>query len=215
MCGQQGAELKLSGKNKLEYDKLLMDQVKRGDRDAEQKLLVHLWRRVSNMTRYMSPYKQEAEDLTQEVLIEILKSSKSYEAEGCVEAWADVIAVRTILKRLRRHHRLRQLLVFQKSDKNEIDEYEIVAADDNVEDAFHRKALLNQVIHILRKLKPDERSVVVLKLVYGFSVLEISEMMEKRPESIKYLLQKGKGDLKRLAFKDVRLKDLVGGWNHE
>ena len=203
--------MELIGKQKLESDKLLMEQVARGNRDAQNELLVALWRRVTRMARYMSPYKQEAEDLAQEVLLEILKSAKGFKADGCLEAWADVIAVRTILRRLRKHHRMRRLLVLSKSESEEIDYLELAEADCDQENELVVKEKLAELMRVLGKLNPEQRTVLVLKLIYGHSVDEIAEMMEKRPQSIKYLLQKGRTKLRRLVLQDASLRELLSG----
>ena len=42
----------------------------------------------------------------------------------------------------------------------------------------------------------------VHKLVYGYTVDEVAEMMHERPETVRYLVRKGRTKLRRLVLKD-------------
>jgi len=207
----RGTNLELSDKKKLETDKVLLARVAEGDRAAQHRLLVMLWRRVSNMSRYLSPYSQEAEDLTQEALLEILKSAKTYNADGCLEAWADVIAVRTILRRLKKHHRMRRFFVLQQSQSNETDYFELIASDDDLEKDLTSKAGFNRVMRLIGRLKPEFRTVLILKLIYEYKLDEIADLTDLKPQSIRYLLQKGRAKLRKIALQDRELQEILSG----
>jgi DNA-directed RNA polymerase specialized sigma24 family protein len=108
---------------KLSSDQELMRQVAAGDERAKRTLVTLLYRRVANRARYLCRNGAEAEDVTQEVLLQILESAGRFRADGCVEAWADVITARTASKHVSRFRRLRWLF------GGEVDEPASPAAD--------------------------------------------------------------------------------------
>lgn len=198
---------------KLRDDQQLMRLVAADNRVAKSQLVKHLWRRVDSMARYMSPYRDEAEDLAQEVMLQIVKSAGGYQGEGCLEAWADVIAARTILKRLRHLHLWHGLWVSgdTTTQSHEAAVPEHTASQPDVEEAMQVRALHDRLRTLLTKLPSDCRMAIVLKHVYGYSIDEVAEAMKRSRDAIRYLLRKGRARLRQLALSDPRLADLLPG----
>lgn len=187
---------------KLQDDERLMKQVAAGDKAAKKQLIVMLWRRVNNMSRHLSPYVDEAEDFTQEALLQILRSAPNYRADGCLEAWADIITVRTVMKMLRDLHRKRQFFGGWSDER---------ISGSDMEQHLLRKARGERVTELLYRLQPDRRVALVLKLVHGYKVSEVAAMMDRPVHTVRYLLRKGRARLRRLVVKDRTLRELFSG----
>jgi RNA polymerase sigma-70 factor, ECF subfamily len=185
-------------RQKLVDDALLMERVARGDLRAQHQLVVQLRPRVIRMARHMSPRVDEVEGLTQDVLVQVLRSADSFRAEGCVEAWADRIAARTMLKRLRRERRQPQTV--------EIPELPDHGA--GVDDEYLGSLRRECVRDLLAQLPADQRLAVVLKLVLGHTVDEVAEMMARSAWSVRYLLRQGRARMRQLALADARVGEL-------
>ena len=187
-------------RQKLVRDARLMRRVADGDRRARLDLVKALWPRVANMARHMSPFADEVDDLTQEALLQILGSAPRFQADGCLEAWADVIAVRTILRHLRRIHRSRRLFVPETTEPT--------GDGEDGEATYLRKARAECVSALLHRLPADQRVALVLKLIQGHSVDEVSRLMGKSVPNVRYLLRKGRAKVRRLATRDAQVREL-------
>ena len=193
------------GDEKLQSDARLMRQVVLGDQHAKRTLIKMLWCRIYSMARHMCPFPDDLEDLTQEVMLEILKSAPRYKADGCVEAWANVVGMRTIIKKLRKTRRRQQTFV-----SDNVDDYEAARTlGRNVEKEVTNRARRKHVERLLEHLPPKQRAAIVLKIVLGHSVEEVAQIMDKRPDAVRYLLKKARAKLSRLASRDTTLLELM------
>jgi len=190
----------VSDRGILVRDAQLMRAVVRGDRRAQLDLVKRLWPRVKRTARHMSPSAQEAEDLAQEAMLQIVRSARGFQAEGCLEAWADAITVRTILKRLKRFRRVRSIFVST--------EVEAEDPESSAEADYLRRSRAECVSTLLHRLPPDQRMALVLKLAHGHSVAEVSEIMGRIIPSVRYLLREGRGKMGKLATRDKRVREL-------
>lgn len=193
---------------KLVRDAALLRQVSAGDRAAKVELVRVLWPRVHGMARHMSPYSDEAEDLAQEAMLQILGAAHRYKAEGCVEAWADTIAARTILRKLRRMHLLRRIFPLGPPPPAAAEPGE--TAPDAEAEAL-RRATAEKLTELLHRLPPDQRLALVLKVVRGHTLEEVATMMNRSGPSVRYLLRKGRARLGELAAKDGGARELFAG----
>ncbi|MDC0668006.1 RNA polymerase sigma factor [Nannocystis radixulma] len=60
---------------------------------------------VRAVARALLGHQADADDAAQKALLEILAGARSYRGDGSVEAWARRIAVRTVLRHVRRERR--------------------------------------------------------------------------------------------------------------
>ncbi len=184
---------------KLSSDYQLVRQILAGDEDASRTLLTMLYRRVNARVRYLCHNDTEAEDLTQDTLVQILESLRSFRADGCLEAWADVIAVRTVIRTMVRVRRTRWL--FGGSA-------EPVSALSNPEQAVNDRARSGRLYALMSRIPSEWREVVILKLMYGYSAKEVAEMTGKSLKVVQYHIKRGRAELRRLVLKDVELREM-------
>ena len=189
----------------LQQDAALMGRVRRGDRRAEVELVKRLAPRIKRMARHMSPHRDEVEDLAQEVLLAVLRAAPRYQAEGCLEAWADVIASRTILRRLRGVHRLRRLFVRDAAVP------EPATAAPPEDEALASRERAAHLSRLLAQLPPDQRMALVLKVVLGHPRAEVAARMGRPEDSVRYLLRKGRERLRTRVEQDPMLAELLAG----
>ena len=192
-------------RQKLQRDAALLRRVADGDRAAQLELVRALSPRVRRMAHHMSPYPDEVDDLVQEVLIQILRAAPRFQAEGCVEAWADVIAVRTILRRLRGLHRLKRLFV------GETPAVEPVTPEPGGDEALIRRRRAQRLTALLAELPPPQRMALVLKVVLGHPRAEVAARMGRPEDSVRYLLRKGRERLRTRVEQDPMLAELLAG----
>lgn len=136
-----------------------------GDRRACESILAELLPRVRNLIRYLIRDDADVDDIAQSVLVEILKSLKSYRGEAPLTAWGDRITVRVTLAharrvrvdRVRRSHAAAELVA--------------VRDDDRPDDYLMRR----RAVKLLDTLPAEQRTVVVMHHVLGLSAPEVAE----------------------------------------
>ncbi len=188
---------------KLRRDARLVRRAAGGEREAQIELVSQLWPRIHGIAFHLSPFSEEVEDLTQDALLQVMEAAPRFRAEGCLEAWADTIAVRTILRRLALLHRQNRTFVLRQR--------ETASEDQDAAGAYEDKQRADRVAALLHQLPPDQRMALVLKLVKGHSVAEVAEQMSCSVHSVRYLLACGRRELRRLAREDRPLRELMPG----
>ena len=187
-------------REKLRRDARLMSLVAGGDARAKRDLIELLWPRVRGIARHMSPYEQEVEDLSQEALLQVLRAAPRFRADGGLEAWADVIVVRTVLKRLRALHARNRVFESEESAPP-------LRAVEGAE-AMASKERADCVTALLHQLPPLQRLVLVLKLVQGHTVVEVAELVGKSDDAVRYHLKNARANLRGLALSDPVAQEL-------
>lgn len=140
-----------------------------GDRAAAQSLLTELLPRVRNLVRYLVRGDALVDDITQLVLIELLRGFGSFRHEGSLHAWVHRITVRVALRQATHARRQRQQetligsdLQETQGDRHKLDEY------------LNRR----EAIRLLDALPDDQRTALVLHHVVGMSLPELAQTLE-------------------------------------
>ena len=181
-------------------DRRLMRDVRAGDRAAQEQLMTRLYRRVHRLARYLSRSDVEADDLTHEALLEILDAAQRYRGEGSIEAWADVIAVRKIRRKLKRTRRFGWLL------GGEYEEPASPAADPEQE--ARQRSRQDRLTALLNGLSRDQRVVLVLKLHYGYTAQEVASLTGMSLKAVQYEIKRGRARLRQRVLRDDELREL-------
>ena len=186
--------------SQLKDDYRLMREVAAGSATARRALLERLYRRIVGRVRNLSRNDIEAEDLVQEVVIHILESAQGFRADGCLEAWADVIIVRTVTKKMTHLRRLRWLFGGEW--------FEPATRSGDPERTLGQRTRNARVVQLLHRLPQERREVLVLKLMYGYSAVEVAEHTDQSLKAVQYHIKKGRSELRRRILKDGQLRDL-------
>lgn len=130
----------------------------------------------------------DAEDVTQDVFVKLLKNTTAFEDEDHLKAW--LISVT-----LNRCHEMQRLAERRKTVPSEKvpDERAAPAADERV------LSRASPVWKALGTLPPDMRSALHLRYVEGYSAEEIAEMTRHRPSTVRSWLFRGRKKM-RLAL---------------
>jgi RNA polymerase sigma-70 factor (ECF subfamily) len=169
-----------------------------GDREAAQALLSELLPRVGNLVRYLIGRDADVEDITQRVLVEILRSLHTFRGDSQLATWSDRIAIRTTLSYTKR----RRVVVARQSDiAAELTMVQDKQGGDNPEQVLARR----QAVRALDELPEEQRAVVVLHHIVGMSVPELSEQLAIPFETVRSRLRLGVQKLRqRLEVKGDR-----------
>jgi len=138
----------------------------------------------------------EPEDLLGEVFLHIARKIGTFEGDAAgFRSWVFMVAhSRVIDERRRRGRRPLELVTPE--------QLEPVAASVDVESAAITSVATDRVNALLSNLTPDQRAVLHLRMVGGFTIDEIATILGKPPGAVKALQRRALGALKR----DERIK---------
>ena len=139
----------------------------------------------------------ETEDVCQEVFIRFYKNLKNFRGESAVSTYLTRIAINLSLNELKRRKR-KSLLYVQKQDDKNFD-----MPDENSNSDYSG---VNEIVQIsIHKLKPKLRSVIVLRLVDGYSTEETANILRIPIGTV----------LSRLARAQKKIKDMLEPYMEE
>ena len=134
----------------------------------------------------------DAEDLTSDVFVAVLSRTRSFSgSEAQFRKWVFTIAHHRIVDERRKNGRAPHV--------EPIDRADVAArqAPGGAEDEALGRLGTEQVRALLAALTPDQRDVLVLRVIAGMSVDEVAGTLDKRPEAVKALQRRALAALRR------------------
>ncbi|MEM8939607.1 MAG: RNA polymerase sigma factor [Bacteroidota bacterium] len=135
----------------------------------------------------------EAEDLAQEVFIEVYKKMDTFRGESAIETWIYRIAVNKSLDLIRKNSRLKRKQAFCNTDIN----------NQEAPDLHHPGVVLEQkeratiLFRAIEKLPEKQRVAFTLQKLEGLSAVEIGKILKRSPSSVESLLFRARQNLKK------------------
>ncbi|KAA3615850.1 MAG: RNA polymerase sigma factor [Calditrichaeota bacterium] len=145
--------------------------------------------------------KEDADDVAQEVFIQVYESLTHFREEAELSTWIYRIAVNKSLdfirkkKRKKRFAQLTSLFGF-----NEDNEEIILPADDNPQQDIEQKERKLVLDSALEQLPENQRTAITLSKYEGFSNKEIAEIMAMSISAVEALMHRAKKNLQKLLF---------------
>ena len=159
-----------------------------GNRHAASALLAELLPRTRNLVRFLLRSDTDVDDLTQNALIEVLRSMGSFRGESSLTTWANRITVRTVLRQVGRQKRERE----QRS-RSEPELVSLHAVFSGTDDYAARR----QLMQVLDGLPDAQRDALVLHHVVGMSVPELAGELGLSFDTVKSRLRLGMERLRK------------------
>jgi len=145
--------------------------------------------------------KEDAEDVAQEVFIEVYRSLVAFQGNAQLSTWIHRIAVNKSLDFLRKRNRKKRLgQVKQIVGLNDIEEKIAAPPSSNPHSVLENKEralLLKQAVDSLSK---KQRTAVILNKYEGFSYQEVAEIMQTTLSAVESLIHKGMKNLRKKLF---------------
>ena len=202
MSGAKLLTIEFEEPGKFESDTDLAAAAADGDGNARRVLVDRLLDRVGITVRCLAAGDPDADDYVQDVFIEILNSIGNFKREGSLERWAERVAVRVTMRRLKKRV-FRAKIVSQDSDC----EGQIEGPSDDL--TLTRDRVWRRIIAALETINPERRLVVVLRLVLGCSINEIAAQTAMKPNTVRDRLKVGRAQLREAFFDDPVLAVLA------
>lgn len=190
-------------------DAALMLRVKRGDGEAFAELVDKYKQPVMNLVYRILRDATEAEDLAQNVFIQVHKSAHRYEASARFTTWLFTIARNLCLNEIRRRsrHPADSLeATFSESDDQPARQFED-AKTFSPPDTLLQQELAQKIDQALKELPENQRTAILLCRQDELSYEEIAETLGCTVSATKSLIHRGRETLKQKLKPYLRTGD--------
>ena len=195
---QQDSEL--DSQRTLE-ERALIERAGKGDRAAQETLVMRYERRVYAMVLGMVRNPEDARDLVQETFVKALSNLHRFDFSARFPAWLMRIAANGTKDFLRRRGREDKIFAYETDDWSVED---LGTAKGKAEAALSARIDTGVVERCMGMLDPRYATVLTLRYRDGYAYKEISEILSIPMGTVKVLLHRGRLQLKRQVLKEVR-----------
>jgi len=182
--------------------KEVIERCKVGDEKAFAEVVLHSQKKVFNIAYRMLGNLEEAKDLAQEVFLSVFKSIKDLKEEIKFEAWLTQITLNHCRNRWKYLKRRQYFNSDSLDDPIETEDGSmpraIVDPSDNPETLYEKKSIQQFIQRGLMKLKEDQRELIVLRDLQGYSYEEMGQWLGLPEGTIKSKLHRARMDLKEI-----------------
>lgn len=175
----------------------LLSRIQSGDRLAEKQLVDEFQVKVFNICNGLLHNVHDAEDITQEVFLEVLKHAKTFRGDSKIGTWIYRIAVNRSLNFIRGN----------KWNKwwNQVDDFLSLSENGKPEPFILEQGMeLNEQKQVLQKamdaLPQNQRVAFTLNKIEELSYNEIAEVMNLSNSAVESLIHRAKLKLQKLLI---------------
>ncbi|OGP66214.1 MAG: hypothetical protein A2169_15030 [Deltaproteobacteria bacterium RBG_13_47_9] len=188
--------------------KEVIESCKAGDEKAFTEVVLHSQKKVFNIAYRMLGNLEEAKDLAQEVFISVFESIKDLKEEVKFDAWLTQITLNHCRNRWKYLKRRQYFNSDSLDDPIETEDGSmpraVVDPSDNPEILYEKKSIQQFIQRGLQKLKEDQRELLVLRDLQGFSYEEMAELLSLPEGTIKSRLHRARMDFKEILERSAQ-----------
>ena len=178
-------------------EQILIERLKQGD-EAAFKQIVETWQSmVYNTALGMLQNAEDAEDVAQEVFVQVYESIKTFKGESKLSTWLYRITLSKALDHLRRKKRKKRFAYIQSlfgANNQTVIEMPDFNHPGVKLDNKERAATLFKAI---RELPENQKIAFTLHKIEGLSYQEISDVMKTSISSVESLMHRAKTNLRK------------------
>ena len=205
---------KVAAKTRVDYENTpegaLVRRAQSGDEAAFQEIVQKYQSKVFSIIHGIVRQRNDAEDIAQQVFYKIYFSIRNFDFRSSLITWIYKITVNECFDYLRKK-KVRKLVYESDLSEDEVRRVE------NTEPATNRTpgadvllAGRDYVVKLMAKVSPEERNLLILKEVEGYSVEELAGMLNMNENTIKVKLFRARQKLVKAAQRLDKPGSLAG-----
>ncbi len=177
-----------------------IEALKSGDQTAFQELVEQYKDAVLNICFGFIQNAEDAEDIAQEVFVEVYRSLENFREDSSLYTWIYRIATSKSLDELRKRKRLKRKAFYsaQTADHSEDFNLENIKGESSTpEQKLIQKQQKEAIFAALDRIPEKQRIAFTLSNFQHLSYKEIADVMEKSASSVESLLHRAKISLRK------------------
>lgn len=181
-------------------ENILIERLKENDNKAFKELVSSYSNKVYNTVLSIIQNKEDAEDITQDVFIEIYNSIANFKGESQLYTWIYRIVVTKSLEHLRKK-KTKKRFAFITSIFNSDTESDSAVDFEHPGVLMENKERARILFSAIDKLPGKQKTAFILCKIEKLSYEEISKIMNSTIPSVESLLFRAKDNLRKLLYK--------------
>ena len=179
-------------------EKELIHRLRQGDESAFRHI-VDTWKdMVYNTALGIVQNEGDAEDVTQDVFVQVFESINTFKGESKFSTWLYRITVTKSLDHIRKKKRKKRFAFVQSlfGENDEEKNHPVDFTHPGVK--LDHKESAAALFHAIEKLPENQKVAFTLHKIEGLSYQEIAEIMDTTLSSVESLMHRAKGNLRKL-----------------
>lgn len=173
-----------------------LEQLKQGDKKAFEKLFSEHRKTVLNICYRFFLNTDDAEDLSQDIFVEVFHSVKKFRGESKLSTWIYRIAVSKCLDEIKMRNRKKRITSLgEKLGLEEIAHW--LTGTERPDKMLEEKEGYNKLLQGLNKLPDSQRVALTLSKIEGYSNTEVAVIMETSLLAVDSLIYRAKKNIKK------------------
>jgi RNA polymerase sigma-70 factor (ECF subfamily) len=185
--------------------KEVIEDCKAGDRKAFEKIVLFYQKKVFNFAYRMLGNMEEAKELAQEIFVSVFESIRELREEAKFDAWLKQITLNHCRNRWKYLKRRQYFNTDSIDDPVETEEGEVTRPiydpSDPPDILYEKKMVQERIQNGLMQMKEDQRELIVLRDLQGFSYEEMGKIFNLPEGTIKSKLHRARMELKGILEK--------------
>lgn len=193
--------LLVKGGEKMIDEKILISKAKEGDKKAFEEIISLYEKKVFSTIYYMVKNENEVEDIAQEVFVKIYRNLKNFKEESSLYTWIYRITINVCIDELKKR---KNVVYIDEKIETADGEMEMQLEDTSKgpEHLAEDDELKRKITKCIRKLPVDQRTMIVLRDIKGFTYMEIAEMTKINLGTVKSKINRARAALKQILEED-------------
>ena len=187
--------LPIGAREKGQEERALVQRAQKGDERAFEQLVRQHQQRVFGLVARILHRQDDVEDIAQQVFLKVYLSLSRFDQRAAFSTWLYKIAVNECWDHLRKK-KVRPLLYESDLSEEQVSRLDGIAtlgrSADGVDDQTETRDTLERVLEILPE---QDRELLLLKEVEGFSVQELAEILGLNVNTVKVRLFRARGKI--------------------
>lgn len=187
--------LPLGGREKGQEERALVQRAQKGDERAFEQLVRQHQHRVFGLVARILHRQDDVEDIAQQVFLKVYLSLGRFDQRAAFSTWLYKIAVNECWDHLRKK-KVRPLLYESDLSEEQVSRLDGIAtlgrSVDGLDDQAETRDTLERVLEVLSE---QDRQLLLLKEVEGFSVQELAEILGLNVNTVKVRLFRARGKI--------------------
>ena len=163
----------------------IVQRVLNGDANAFEDIVREYERNVYNIALRMSGDREDALDISQESFLKAYHSLANFRGESKFSVWLYRIVSNTCLDFLRERKRRAEVSLVREADEGDEEETPVPDESLSPETLLDRKLTREAVRRALLSLPEDQRKILLLREIQGFSYEEIGRILSLESGTVK------------------------------
>jgi RNA polymerase sigma-70 factor, ECF subfamily len=189
----QAFPVAISRREKVQEERELVRLCQNGTESAFEELVRRNQQRMLALVGGILRHREDVEDVVQQVFLKAYVSIKRFDQRAAFSTWLYKIAVNECWDYLRKK-KVRPLVYESDMSEEQVSRLDGIASADRPPESVSDRAEVRQMLEkMLEQLPEQDRQLLVLKEMEGFSVQELAEILNLNVNTVKVRLFRARG----------------------